>query len=96
MTKLKELKKVIANGMIGEFDDGLLGVFIQGTFILSNGGRPLKHHNKKCVCFGKKLLKVYRLKEYPYQADMNYWLEQKHFLDYVEEVVWENKDEKKR
>jgi len=42
------------------------------------------------------LLKVYRLKEYPYQADMNYWLEQKHFLDYVEEVVWENKDEKKR
>ena len=93
MTKLKELIQILENGMIGEFDDGTLGIYIQGKFITTYGGFPLKCFNKFGKCFNQRLTKVYRLKEYSYQSNMNFWLNDKYFLEHIEKTVWENKKE---
>jgi len=90
MTKLEELKNIIENGMIGEFDDETLGIYIQGTFITTREGLPMECFNEFGNCNYKKLIKVYRLKKQAYQASINFWLT-KNFLKHIEETVWENK-----
>ncbi len=92
MTKLEELKQVLENGMVGEFKDGELGIYIQGTFITTRGGFPIECFDKLGNCYYKKLVKVHRLKKQLYHAGIKFWLT-KNFLKFIEETVWENKKE---
>ena len=96
MTKKEELLKVLKNGMIGVFNDGKLGLYINGTFIKDNGGYATKYidENGNLTYFKNIYLKeVFTLKNYEYCADINYWLSKKNFLDYKDKVVWEYKEQ---
>jgi len=94
MTKKEELQSVIKDGMVVEFNDNTLGIYLGETIITVIGGRPLKDFNDTLSkgginSFYVGIKKVFTLKPYDYCADIFFWLESKKFMNHIDRIIWQ-------
>lgn len=82
----------LKNGMIGIFkEDGVeyLTIYLDNTFISynSHGGASVHEGKLEQIKGLQKVIKsTYNLF---YNADLNFWMKQKKFLEYPYEIIWE-------
>jgi len=91
MTKKEQVEKVIKNGMVGEFEDGTLAIYIRDSFITyKTGGFPLSGFGEDMKNGVRRLTRLYKLEPCEFQADMEILLNQKNILKHAKKIVWEN------
>ena len=94
MTEKEKLMEVIEDGMIVEFNNGNLGIYIKRTIIHIHGGTVIERYNHNlelCDNSNYNIRKVFSLQECDYAADIMFWLKSKYFLEHIDKVVWERK-----
>jgi hypothetical protein len=91
----KMLTKDLENGMVAEFDDGTLGIFLGNTFITySSGGCLVRSKPDEPIRCNRKILQIIKPTHHEkggYQASIDFWLNDRKFLDYNHEVIYSYK-----
>jgi len=101
MTKLQEFREEFKDGRIVEFKDGTLGIIISSTIICCDGGIDCEGFNDDLTEWRDKTdkryipKKIYTLRrDITYLADIMFWLCDKEFSGFFDEVIWKNKKKK--